>query len=132
MSGDNSGNFAAGYKDFSSGTYRVKLLQFGVESGDVSTGWNIKQYSLGYVSTTNGVTNLSGINSYTGPYISTDNFNHSWIVYQQSGSSVSLRAVGLAQYNVNGDYHHVDSAVPAGTVTWFRGTFLTPGSQLWP
>jgi hypothetical protein len=131
LTGDNSANFGAGYKDFSSGTYRVKLLQFGVESGDISTGWNIKQYAMGYVSTTNGVTNLSAINSYTGPWINTDNFNHSWIVYQQSGSSVSLRAVGFAQYNVNGDYHIVDSAVPAGTVTWFRGTFLTPGSQLW-
>lgn len=131
---DKSDNFGVGYKDFISGstTYRVKYLQFGAESGDVASGWNIKQYSMGYVKTSGSLVNLSSINSFTSPYISTDALNHSWIMYKLTGSTLSLNAIGKAQYNVNADYAHEGGGVPAGTVYWFRGTFLTPGTQLWP
>lgn len=131
---DKSDNFGVGYKDFVSGstTYRIKYLQFAVESGDVSTGWNIKQYSMGYIKPSVGTINLSSINTYTSPYISTDALNHSWIMYKLVGSTLSLTAVGKAQYNVDSDYAHEGGGVPTGTVYWFRGTFLTPGTQLWP
>lgn len=136
---DTSDNFAAGEKFISNpfvGDAYVKLLQFGVESDTSTSNWKVKQYGMGYTPVGGSNTYLANQQIYevTGDSDQNVGFhNGSEISWYVSGGYNYPFHVGRQQYSVQGDYHHLHSSVPSGTMYWWYGSpAITPGTQLWP
>lgn len=132
---DTSNAFADGeiFKGSPYGDAYYKLLQFGVESDVDTANWKAKQYSMTYYPVSGGSVSLGSLNVYdltaNGDYFTGSSI--SW-TYDGSGNVVGWQ-VGSNPYTVKGDYHHINSSVASGTITWWPGTpAITPGAQLWP
>lgn len=132
---DTSNSFADGeiFKGSPYGDAYYKMLQFGVESDDSTSNWKTKQYGMTYYPLSGGTVSLGSLNVYdltaNGDYFTGSSIT--W-TYDGSGNVVGWH-VGTNPYTVKGDYHHINSSVPSGTITWWPGTpAITPGAQLWP
>jgi hypothetical protein len=88
---------------------------------------------MGYVDSTGGIVNLSNLNVFeqTANYDSSTDSSNTYI-YDALHNVIPI-SIGYNAGSLQGDYHHIDSTVPNGNVTWSRGPpIIVPGSQLWP
>lgn len=132
-SGDTSQWFSAGTGFASGCTRKVKFLQFGVESASQTSGWQIKQFSMGYNNNFGNTISLDNIDSYS-TVTDAGAADSSWITYW-SGSICgpwNFGAVGTANYDAKAHSKCIDGSLPNGQVQWFPGTPpLAAGTKLW-
>ncbi|MEM2759291.1 MAG: hypothetical protein QXU32_03225 [Nitrososphaerales archaeon] len=91
LSTDPTKYFSAGIKIITApqdnSNRKIKFLQFGAETGVNTSGWKVKQYDMGYVALSGGVTYLKNLSAYSTTRIDTDKTNNSYITYKPQGST---------------------------------------------
>ncbi len=134
---DNSNYFSAGVKNpCGCGSYIVKFLQFGIETGGSTDSWVVKQYSMGYVDSGGLFQQLKDYASYSLTVNQLDYNYHSIVtyVYNSQENSYTYYQVGTALLSADADYPlKPGSTLQAGTVKWFHtaGFPLSAGTRLW-
>ncbi|MEW6605407.1 MAG: hypothetical protein AB1351_12075 [Thermoproteota archaeon] len=105
ISEDDSENFASGYRniDVDGDNYRVKFLQFGVESPSGPTsGWEVLQYDMHYIRPGVGTVDLEDVVARSMEW--GDITHGTYINYVDLGTAVVFQEVGKAAYTANADY----------------------------